>query len=201
MSIQKVGLQIVGIGPLIMHNIQLANPLNKYSKALKKLTGKRQKTEADILELARLEWEGGLYLHEGEVVMPGVNIYAGLIMGGKKSKRGVKIKSGTNIREDFCPLSYEGQKIKVANNGEIPNSELDKFYTLYNFQSMVVVQGKRLLRTRPCFQKWSFGCTVDFDDNVIEEDEIIKVAEDAGLLVGLGDWRPRYGRFMVEKIN
>jgi hypothetical protein len=41
---------------------------------------------------------------------------------------------------------------------------------------------------------------VDFDDNVIEEEEILKVAEDAGLLVGLGDWRPRFGRFMVEKI-
>lgn len=201
MSIQKVKLQVVGIGPLIMHNIQLANPLSKYTRALKKLTGKRQKTEADHLDIARLEWEGGLYVQDGEAVMPGVNIYACLLLGGKKSKRGVKMKSGTNISEDFCPLTYHGPKIKITNNnGEIPIAELDKFYPHYNYQTMVVVEKTRVLRTRPIFHKWSFQCTVDFDDNVIEEDEIIKVAEDAGLLVGLGDWRPRFGRFMVEKI-
>ena len=41
------------IVPMISHNSQLANPLNRYSKAMKALTGKRKKTDQDIEDIAR----------------------------------------------------------------------------------------------------------------------------------------------------
>ncbi len=47
-------------GPiLMMHNGRTKDPLDPYAKALKKLTGKRKKTDADYLEISRLEWEAG----------------------------------------------------------------------------------------------------------------------------------------------
>lgn len=196
MALQTVKMQFTGTAPLIMHNNQTANPLNLYTRALKKLTGKRQKTEADHLEIARLEWEAGLYLQDGLVVMPAVNIWACLIEGGKKSKRGVKIKSGTNIEENFCPLTYKGPKIIAPpGNGDLPRKDLDQFFGPHSYQTIVKVNRMATLRTRPIFHDWSLGFTVYFDNTVLEAEEILLVAQDAGRLVGLGDWRPRMGRF------
>jgi hypothetical protein len=42
-----LSLTIVGTAPLLMHNGQTADPLNKYAKMLKSVSGKRKKTEAD----------------------------------------------------------------------------------------------------------------------------------------------------------
>ena len=205
MSLQKLNLNFVGLNPILMHNNRLANPLNPYAKALKKLTGKRNKTEADHMEISRIEWEAGLYLHDGQIVIPSLNILSCLWYGAKKSKRGPKIKIGVNILEDYLPLSYQGPKIKItsASNGTsngIPIEELDNYYSHYNYINTVVVEKKSTMRTRPIFHNWSVQAPLHFEDTIIDEDELIKVAEDAGILVGLGDWRPRFGRFMVEKV-
>ena len=47
----------------MMHNARLANPLDPLVQEIKKLTGKRKKTEDDLLQIARLEWEGGFYFN------------------------------------------------------------------------------------------------------------------------------------------
>ena len=51
--------KIRSLSPLIMHNGQLADPFNHFSKAKKEITGKRAKTDADMMEIARLDWFGG----------------------------------------------------------------------------------------------------------------------------------------------
>jgi len=39
----QVKLKLTGISPLIVHNGQLADPLNRFSKLMKAVTGKRKK--------------------------------------------------------------------------------------------------------------------------------------------------------------
>src|ERR671914_89551 len=68
---EKYACQITGVAPLILYNGHLADPLNYYAKEMKKISGKRHKTEADLEELAPLEWHGSLYVSEGQVVIPG----------------------------------------------------------------------------------------------------------------------------------
>ena len=58
----KVRLSIEGTAPLLMHNIRLADPLNPIAKAMKAISSKRKKTDDDLAQLARLEFEGGLYV-------------------------------------------------------------------------------------------------------------------------------------------
>ena len=125
----QVKLKICGITPLITHNNQTANPLNEYSKAIKSLTSKRKKTDADHQEIARIEWEAGLYLENGVVVMPARCIEATFLAAAKKSKDGKKWQSGAIIDEDFCEIKYNGPKVKVKENGHIPNKGLDKYST------------------------------------------------------------------------
>jgi len=50
-----------GARPLLLHNEQLASPLNPYSKRLAELTAVLKKTEEQLWQIARLQFEGGLY--------------------------------------------------------------------------------------------------------------------------------------------
>jgi hypothetical protein len=45
---------------------------------------------------------------------------------------------------------------------------------------------------------WVLRFELEFDDSVIGPKELVKAMNDAGALVGLGDWRPKFGRFLVE---
>jgi len=45
---------------------------------------------------------------------------------------------------------------------------------------------------------WSLTFTLEFDDSILNEKALVKAMVDAGALIGLGDWRPKFGRFSVE---
>ncbi len=59
--LQKIKVRLTGLGGMLMHNVdELANPMSELCKAMKKITGKRKKVDADHEELARLEFVGSL---------------------------------------------------------------------------------------------------------------------------------------------
>ncbi len=65
-------LKFTSVSPLVMHNGELANPFNEFTQKIKKISSKRGKTEADMKEMARLEFHGGLYTTNGFVIIPGI---------------------------------------------------------------------------------------------------------------------------------
>ncbi len=69
--------RIVGVSPLLMKNGQTADPLNVYAKAVAEISKKRNKTEADHLELSRREFFGALYIDQNGPFIPAVNIRKG----------------------------------------------------------------------------------------------------------------------------
>ncbi len=70
MSIKSISLRLVGVGPMLMHNSRLGDPLDPITKALAAITSKRLKTEADHMRIAELEFHGSLYLHHGAPCLP-----------------------------------------------------------------------------------------------------------------------------------
>ena len=203
---EQLNVKLIGQSPLITHNIRLANPLGEYSQAMKSLTGKRNKTDADLKEIARLEWEGGLYLEDGVIVMPSRNVNSCLFEGAKKKKNGPKWRTGAILPDEYYKMEYKGAKINVKMNGNIPNPELDKYYEKLFDQRMVRVGTGQILRTRPLFFDWSFFVTIMYDENILDKRTLIQICEDAGYLVGFCEMRPgskgggSYGRFIVEEI-
>lgn len=158
---------------------------------MKKISGKRSKTEADFEELARLEFQGSLYWSkEYGPCLPGLVLEAAIINGAKKSKDGMKAKAGMFIEEN-PKLEYDGPRTR---------EELWKDEN-FRFVAPVVVNRARIMRTRPIFNNWSVKFNVSYDDSQVDESQVLKWLEDAGQQVGLCDWRPRYGRFEVEKLN
>jgi len=202
---EQIKFQLVGETALLMHNNRLANPLDKYSQEISTKSGKRKKTIEDIWELARIEWEGGLYFYDGEIKLPARVINKCFERGATKQKNGMLWKTGCFLEDDYCPLDYKGKKISVEEVEEVPNPALDSYFDKHMFQAMVKVGTASILRTRPLFEGWSCFVTVMYDNSVMNKESLVQAAKDAGRLVGLCDWRMekggQFGRFSVEVVE
>lgn len=184
---EKVKLKIIGVSPLLMHNGQLADPLNKWSKAIKEISGKRKKVDADLEEMARLEYFGGLYLKNGEPCIPGEVWEATLVSGAKKSKAGQQAKAAILVSEDV-PVLYQGPRTPDALWAD----------ERFRLRAAAKVGPSRVMRTRPMFPEWSCDLEVHYLPDLLNGKDIVQFAQAAGVQVGICDWRPRFGRFMVN---
>jgi hypothetical protein len=132
----------------------------------------------------------GLYLDENGPVVPAFMIDAVMINGAKKSKEGPTAKSGC-----FCPehakLVYDGPR--TAN--ELWADEC------FRFSRRVRIGQASVQRMRPIFEKWSAEIVLQYEDTLVNLSRIDTWMAVAGTQVGLGDWRPQYGRFTVERLN
>ena len=194
MAIQTLGLKIQG-NTLIPHNGQTADPRNRFSKALKAISGKRKKTDSDLDELARLEFLAGLYVEDGDVVIPDYVLESTLIAGAKKSKRGTQAKTAIFVQSSPV-LNFDGKP-------EVINEEvLSELFIAGNHSLSVGVKVgmAKVIRTRPFLKNWSAQFTVEFEDEFVNRAEVLDFATDAGRQVGLCDWRPKHGRFTVTAV-
>ena len=184
---KEISFRIKGMAPIILHNGQMANPLNPIVQAIKQITSKRKKTDDDMLKLADLEYEGGLYLGEkGEVVIPGEIIEAMLKAAAKKKNKGKDFTAGV-ISDGNWPLIYDGPK-SLAKLIADPK---------FRLMSMVKIGTSKVLRCRPMFKSWELEFVVNYEPSVIDESAVREAVETGGRIIGLCDWRPKYGRFEV----
>ena len=187
MAIINVQINITGVSPMLMHSDRLADPLLPETKAFKRVTGKRSKTDSDYEDMARMEFEAGLYLGaDGSVCIPGRNLVKCLIEGARVTKSGPKIERGLVLGAEF-PLAYQGP------------SDPAKLYADKNFVSRMTVKvgTARTVRCRPMFRSWSLLATGIIDEAVLSVEELGDIAGNAGALIGLGDYRKGggFGRF------
>ena len=169
-----------------MNNGRKANPLDQFSKALKQISQKRHKTDADFEEMARLEWYGALYLNEGHPCIPGLVLDACLIDAAKKVRKGKRAIAGLFSSGEF-KLEYDGP------------DNIDGLWEdeRYRFSASVRIQRNKVMRMRPRFIEWACHVAICFDDRQLNEADIREFLSIAGRDVGLMDWRPRFGRFDI----
>jgi hypothetical protein len=194
-SLNTIRIKISGESPLLCHNGQTADPRNTYSKAIKAVSSKRKKTDADFDEMARLEWLAGLYRFRDNLVIPDYVLESVFINGAKKSKRGPQAKCGLFFTE-HAPLEFNGKPEQITDA-----SLAEMFEAGDHTHSIAVKVGMaKVIRTRPIFRHWSLTATAQFDPDVLNHRDIAEIADDAGKLVGIGDWRPKHGRFSAEVV-
>ena len=187
--LQTAKYQLTGVSPLLQHNGQLADPLNAFSRALKEVTGKRNKTDADHEEASKLEWFGSLYTENGRIVVPGMCATATLINAAKKRKKGVQAKAGLLCETNFV-VEYDGPE------------DLDLLWADERFRdrTLMRVSGSGVMRTRPKFMPWATIIEVKFNDQMLNPKDIDLIVEIAGEQIGLCEGRPRFGRFVAQKL-
>lgn len=191
MAMQLLKVRITGTRPMLMHSDVLSDPLNKLTREHKALTSKRKKTEEDHLEIAKSEFRASLYYRDDiGVFIPSVNIEASIREGAKLSKLGKHVQRAVEVAELEIPLEYEGARDPdgLWNEGA------------YDARS-VKVSTARLTRYRPFFKQWAAEFTISFNDSMLNRVEVLKALTDAGEFCGIGDFRPKYGRFKVEVIG
>jgi hypothetical protein len=190
----KIVATFTGIRPLIMHNGRLADPIDPYSVALKKLSSQKKKTEVTHQQMASAEWDGGIYWSEDlGVYVPTDNIEAMFVAGAKKLRLGKDALAAMICDAEYgVTVKYEGPK------------SLDKMKEDPRFcmRKGVRVQQNRIMRTRPMIPTgWQITVPVEFDDTVLNRSQVEDILEQCGLYIGLGDWRPKFGRFTVEVLK
>lgn len=185
----KFSLTLTGSAPLLVHSSRLSDPLDPATKALKKVSSKRTKTDDDYLAVAEAEFVGSLYTDpDVGPYIPGENIAASLVEGAKLNKLGMKVKRGLLITTDVNPLAYDGPR-------EVAALWADKNFV---HRASVKVQQARVTRTRPVFREWSVQADGLLDESQLDLDQLVQIAQNAGDFAGLGDWRPRFGRFVAK---
>lgn len=189
----EVRITIVGTQPLLMHSTRLADPLDPIVKEIKRFTSKRvNKTDDDQEKIAQLEFTGSLYMDpEIGPFIPGDNIQRCLTDAARMNKLGMKVTRGLFVSTNVNPLAYDGPRTA------------DELWAnpVFRHRASVKVTTSRMMRTRPIFHKWSTEAFATIDDGQLSLEDLRQIADNAGSFIGLGDWRPRYGRFTatVEK--
>lgn len=181
-----VKVTISGTTPLLMNRFHEGNEV-KVSSGLSavSISGKGTPREQATLK--------AYSSNDGNLFIPGPNIFSCLIAAGKFHKAGkskiTTIKSslvpaGVSILDLICPLGTD-------------HFEVDS-------RSVVIPStGGRIMCHRPRLDEWSLSFTLDVDTEMFDLKTVRLLMDDAGKKVGLGDFRPDrkgpFGKFTVTR--
>jgi hypothetical protein len=183
-AVQIVHFDITGVSPLVMHNIQMADPTNKLVREIKALTSRpaKQKTDEDIIEIARLEFIGGLYgpdeAHDF-IYVPTWNIIRSFETAARQWRQGATVIKALAVTGDAARLEFGGPH-------DPAKLWADK---RYSWTTSVGIQRAKTQRTRPIFRQWELQTDFVFDDEVLDLADLERAAIRAGRVEGLGDGR------------
>lgn len=187
----SINVSIEGIAPLMQHRYPLPD-FNDLSKGGKKKTG-----ETDYSQ----EWREYIYATpEGDIYQPATHLDGAMT----KAAAGYKIQGARGkTYKDLFKGNVFASPDAILHGVKVPESlDADADKPLYLDVRPVVVQRARVVRIRPCFKA---GWQLDFEITVLDDQVPANVVNEvltlAGRTVGIGDFRPRFGRFMITKFE
>lgn len=191
---KQITVKYSGIDTLLQNNPQMSDPLNRYSKEMKTVSGKRKKTDDDIVVMREIELRAKMYWDEAIGVYVPSSWVTASIQGVSWARAKIKkadIRAGVFVTEPKLKLYYDGMDKVKAPLDIVKN---DKFHSV-----MSLKQGQvRVVKAAPQFARWSFEATLEFDPEIINEAELRALIEYGAAYGGFGDFRPTYGRAQVE---
>lgn len=146
------------------------------------------------------EWKKTIYFKEGVgVYFPAVSFEACLVNAAKQHKVTGRqtatkfVQSGVFCTDEYLPFLVNGKKIMSLDD---PLIKIDK-RTVKNPSTR-----GRNTRYRAIFDNWesNFRIIVQNDDYVTKK-LLKEIIEDGGRFIGVGDYRPRFGRFELISLK
>lgn len=186
----QVECSVKGVAPLMQHRFPMPD-FGSLSNGGKKSTGAQDYSQ---------EWRDYLYVKDGMIVQPSCHFEGSMI----KAASGFKVsgKRGKTYK-DLFQANVVVDPIDIPHNIPVPEElDCDADKVLYLDMRPVIIQRSRVVRLRPTFKP---GWELSFAINVLDDEIPFQMANDilvqAGKAVGIGDYRPRFGRFMVTKFE
>ena len=185
MSEITVSVTIEGVTPILMHRFTEENEV-KVSSGMSTVSIGDKGTP-------REQAEKKLYKNdEGDLYLPGPNIFACIIAAGKFHKNG-KSKV-TTVKSSLVPAAMSILDL-VCPFGT-------KEFEVDSRSVVIPATGGRIMAHRPRLDKWSLTFRLMIDTTMFTEAFTRKLVDDAGKRIGLGDFRPDrkgiFGKFVVS---
>lgn len=186
-----VSCTVKGVAPLMQHKYPMPD-LSDLSKGGKKSTGAKDYTQ---------EWRDYLYADaNGNIYQPSVHFEAAMT----KAAVGFKItgKRGKTYKDLFSANIVVDPE-RIPHNIKVPDQlDADADKQLYIDVRPVLVQRARVVRMRPTFKAgWELSFEIMVNDDEIQPDLLQDILVLAGKTVGIGDYRPKFGRFSVVEFK
>jgi hypothetical protein len=171
--------------------------MNDYARKLKKLTDIKKKTDEIHSQVREAEWFGSLYVDdELRPCLLSDNVEGMIVEAAKKLRLGQQAKASVLAAEPYVRLVTDapaadarGLWAWMVKNGAVAK---------YADTRGVRVNQKRVMRTRPIFRRWSVEVRVEVETDDLDERHMRQILEVGGRRVGLGDYRPKFGKFAFE---
>lgn len=186
-----VDVEIVGVAPLMQHKYPMPT-LETMAKGGKKSTGSKDYTQ---------EWREYLYTtSDGQVCQPSSHLEGAMVKAAASFK--VTGKRGKSYKDLFSANVFVDPP-EILHGISVPEElDTDADKPLYLDMRPVVVQRARVVRIRPTFKPgWKLAFTINVIDDEISSEIVNDVLTLAGKAVGIGDYRPKFGRFMVSRFS
>lgn len=188
----KANVAIVGTAGLLQHAFGSQN-LEDVQQAAKRQSGAQDYS---------LEWISTMYTENGYLCQPAVHIEGALLRASTNFK--VKGRAGKSWRDAFQAYCYvQPDMIPHLRDGQsvlVPGPDLALNGNPYLSVSImrVKVQRAAVARSRLLIAPgWELRFQMEVIDDQLRPDVVQTVLKEAGRAFGLGDYRPRYGRFIV----
>jgi hypothetical protein len=173
----RIRILVEGRCPLLTHN-----PASMYATAETKKGGNIPKPE-DEAEAGTYRTEDGTCAVTGEGFRASLLAASSAFKIPKKRYSARSVLEHITVVEDLVPLMrYDGTPIR--------DYAIDA--------RRAIIQGNGIIRHRPRFDEWRCTFTIEYDPLLWPNVKVlIDILADAGQRKGVGDYRPRFGRFGV----
>ena len=186
MSEVTTSVTIEGVTPILMHRFTEESEVKVSSGISAVSVGDKGTPREQAAKKLYKDEEGNLFL-------PGPNIFACIIAAGKFHKNG-KSKV-TTIKSSLVPAAMCILDL-VCPFGT-------KEFEVDSRSVVIPATGGRIMAHRPRLDKWSLTFRLAIDTDMFAETFARKLVDDAGKRIGLGDFRPDrkgpFGKFVVTK--
>lgn len=186
-----IDTSVQGIAPLMQHRFPIPPDVLK-PKGGTKVTGARDFSE---------EWREYFYATpDGDIYQPASHIEGALVRAAAQFK--ITGKRGKSYKELFQGNVFVSPDA-IPHGVKVPESlDADADKPLYLDVRPVIVNRARVVRLRPTFKSgWKLDFEIQVLDNQIASEIVNDILTLAGRTCGIGDFRPKFGRFLVSRFE
>lgn len=196
MALTTIKIKWTGFRPLIMNNGEAVDPENPFTIENKEIRKTKSKdiTPAQTARLKWLDWRASIYWDDDVgLYIPADNILKTIIEGARKIRAGKQAESTLIMDEEMIPIQC----------GKVPKTP-EGIYERAEFKFLKMVRipprtGARMMKLRCVIPTgWVLEFPLTFDDSIMKPNDVKRANIEGGSLIGLCDWRPRFGRFQAE---
>jgi hypothetical protein len=161
-------------------------------------TARKKQDENKLIELEqsqiRNDWEASAYWDDKEkkFFIPDTLLLKCIRDGAAAAKKGKDVDRAVQISETHAYLETTPHKTMDA-------AFHDEAFHLECPCKIPPKTGALIWKCRCMIPTgWKLRFTIEFNDDIVAKESVKQAIEQAGLMCGIGGWRPKFGRFFAE---